>query len=80
MSNERCDNCKFWERPSHQKDFHDDDLEGRCRRYPAAHIGHVADERGWACQEASHWAQPVMYALDWCGEFVSATPPAPSEN
>lgn len=79
MSDERCKVCKFWEHPTHQDDLHDDDKEGRCRRYPAVLIGHDVEERGWACQEASHWSQPVMYAGDWCGEFqrsaIGATPP-----
>lgn len=69
MSEERCAACKFWEPPTHQDDLLEEDREGRCRRYPAVLIGHDVEEKGLACQEAAHWAQPVMYAGDWCGEF-----------
>jgi hypothetical protein len=72
MTKEQCSSCKFWKMPMHQDDLQLDDREGTCRRYPSVLIGSESDGLGMACQEASHWAQPVMYAVDWCGEYKPA--------
>lgn len=66
---EQCQLCKFWDTPKHQDEMHEDDRYSVCRRYPATYVGHDNESRDMAVQEAAHWAQPVMFATDWCGEF-----------
>ncbi len=80
MSEERCENCRFFE-------YHSDgEVEpvparkktGSCHRYPPtlshAQIAHFVKDKkstGWGCEDADKdaWVMPIVIGSDWCGEF-----------
>jgi len=68
MNEHQCSGCRFWRNVWPEADANDDS-EGTCQRYPAIHVGSPGEDPRLCVQDASYWAQPVMYATDWCGEF-----------
>lgn len=77
MNKEKCNQCKFFN--AYEHDEQDEALWGACRRFPPVRF--TEKEIGDLMNEiADRWRQPLVVADDWCGEFVSATPPATSEE
>lgn len=74
----KCRTCKYWELMRGEKNIHEDDREGYCRRFPPVlDIGYMAtqyiieDEVEFPTGDSfGFWQQPVVLALDWCGEYA----------
>ena len=58
MSEEKCENCKYWFMIGQDND------EGECKRYPP-----VLDSDGSVPFAAQYWVQCVTYINGWCGEW-----------
>jgi hypothetical protein len=79
----RCDKCEFWDK-SGMEDFdkneHDDDKAGCCKRYPPVRDmdwSTTAKEEIYlingSCEDWRAWQQPITTASHWCGEFSTKT-------
>lgn len=80
-----CKTCRYWDHHSDpdQKNEHDDDKEGYCRRYPPAF------DPGWLAmnylvydevdflsgEELGYWQQPLTVGVNWCGEYAQGKRP-----
>jgi hypothetical protein len=72
----RCDKCEFWESLDNQRDSHEDDQQGRCRRYPPkldlSQSKNWMDDENHVYDDYRFWNQPITESCEWCGEYRAA--------
>lgn len=72
---EQCVDCRFFKFSDRWENSIGglDDI-GKCRRYPPTELQGDGADHPYALTHS------FVVGDDWCGEFVAATPPAPSED
>lgn len=73
----RCGKCLFWSVIDGFDGFHEDNIQGVCKRNPPTldltwrqESIESGTDAGYSYLDARHFTRPVTEGANWCGEFI----------
>lgn len=69
MSEQRCENCRFWEMDAGAAEVANGVRVGYCVRFPPVFTGGEEDDGMAGVLSLEQWSNPVTEPEYWCGEW-----------